>query len=232
MNKKKILSLTLILCVAAIMVVGGTLAYFTDTDNATNTFTMGNVDIDLWESDVEKDDTGDYQPIDDTKIDDGNDYEDVFPGQFISKDPTVTNEGSYDAYLRVTVEMPMGIENIMAKYCDKDLETAFGMMFEDYDVDLWDLTNTVSMDGLFNGGKVKAILVFDYNGILEAGQDVTLFTGINMPAEMTADDVTGMGLTSFEMPIKAYATQVKGFAADETKFVASERDAAIAASFN
>lgn len=47
--KKKILALTLCVVMAAIAIVGGTLAYFTDTDKATNTFTAGNIDIDLTE---------------------------------------------------------------------------------------------------------------------------------------------------------------------------------------
>lgn len=47
--KKKIVSLALAVCLIAIAAVG-TLAYFTDTDKATNTFTMGNVDIDLKET--------------------------------------------------------------------------------------------------------------------------------------------------------------------------------------
>ena len=48
--KKKILSLCLVLALAAVAVVGGTLAYFTDTDAETNVFTVGNVSIDLIES--------------------------------------------------------------------------------------------------------------------------------------------------------------------------------------
>ena len=47
--KKKIISLCLVLCLAATAIVGGTLAYFTDTDEETNEFTMGNVQIDLIE---------------------------------------------------------------------------------------------------------------------------------------------------------------------------------------
>lgn len=47
--KKKILSLCLVLALAAVAVIGGTLAYFTDTDEATNTFTTANVKIDLIE---------------------------------------------------------------------------------------------------------------------------------------------------------------------------------------
>ena len=43
--KKKILSLTLVVCLLAIAVVGGTMAYFTDTDSAKNVMTMGNVNI-------------------------------------------------------------------------------------------------------------------------------------------------------------------------------------------
>ena len=48
--KKKIIALCLIVALAATAVIGGTLAYFTDTDEATNTFTMGNVRIDLQET--------------------------------------------------------------------------------------------------------------------------------------------------------------------------------------
>lgn len=48
--KKKILALSLCVVMAAIAIVGGTLAYFTDTDKATNTFTVGNIDINLTES--------------------------------------------------------------------------------------------------------------------------------------------------------------------------------------
>lgn len=47
--KKKILSLCLVVALAATAIIGGTLAYFTDTDNATNTFTTANVKIDLIE---------------------------------------------------------------------------------------------------------------------------------------------------------------------------------------
>ena len=48
--KKKILALCLVVALAATAVIGGTLAYFTDTDAETNVFVVGNVDIDLIES--------------------------------------------------------------------------------------------------------------------------------------------------------------------------------------
>lgn len=50
MNKKQIVALATCISTVAIAVVGGTLAYFTDTDTETNTFTVGNVSIDLIES--------------------------------------------------------------------------------------------------------------------------------------------------------------------------------------
>lgn len=48
--KKKILALCVVISLAAVAIIGGTLAYFTDTDEATNTFTVGSVSIDLIES--------------------------------------------------------------------------------------------------------------------------------------------------------------------------------------
>lgn len=50
MKKKTILVAAIAVMLVAALVVGGTLAYFTDTDNKTNTFTVGNVDIELLES--------------------------------------------------------------------------------------------------------------------------------------------------------------------------------------
>ena len=48
--KKKLTAIFLCVALVAIAVVGASLAYFTDTDEATNTFTVGNVKIDLIES--------------------------------------------------------------------------------------------------------------------------------------------------------------------------------------
>ena len=48
--KKKITAIFLCVALLAIAIVGASLAYFTDTDQATNTFTVGNVKIDLIES--------------------------------------------------------------------------------------------------------------------------------------------------------------------------------------
>ena len=48
--KKKIVALCLCVALAVVAIGGATLAYFTDTDAKTNTFTTGKVDITLKET--------------------------------------------------------------------------------------------------------------------------------------------------------------------------------------
>ena len=56
--KKKITAIFLCVALLAIAIVGASLAYFTDTDNATNTFTVGNVKIELLESSLHRENAG------------------------------------------------------------------------------------------------------------------------------------------------------------------------------
>lgn len=94
MSKKKIISLCLVVCLLA-TAIGGTLAYFTDTDNQVkNTFTVGNVSIDLNET----------NKINGEEVID-NAFENVMPGTEITKTPVVTNNSSEDAYVRVVVRV-------------------------------------------------------------------------------------------------------------------------------
>ena len=56
--RKKLLVLSLCVALAAIAIAGASLAYFTDTKSATNTFTVGNVKIDLIESKFHREGNG------------------------------------------------------------------------------------------------------------------------------------------------------------------------------
>ena len=47
--KKKIVALCLVLALAVTAIAGATMAYFTDTDEEVNTFTVGNIDIEIEE---------------------------------------------------------------------------------------------------------------------------------------------------------------------------------------
>ena len=56
--KKKVTALCLCVALLAVAVVGASLAYFTDTKSATNTFTVGNVSIKLIESKLHRQGSG------------------------------------------------------------------------------------------------------------------------------------------------------------------------------
>ena len=77
--KKKLTAIFLCVALVAIAVAGASLAYFTDTKSATNTFTVGNVKIDLIESRFHRegnDNSGDTIPDPTHKVvaDDGMKY--------------------------------------------------------------------------------------------------------------------------------------------------------------
>lgn len=87
---KKVLSTVLAGALAVTAVVGGSLAYFTDKDNKTNTFTVGNVNITLTEPNWE-----------------GNGSEEApeaYPGEPLAKDPTVKNDGANPCFVRIKVD--------------------------------------------------------------------------------------------------------------------------------
>lgn len=107
--KKKIVSVALAASLAATAIVGGTLAYFTDTDNADNVFTVGNVDIVLTEPNW---DNGGKE-----------DAVNMYPGEVVSKDPTVTNVGNNPCLLRVKIEWP---ENVDLDYLTDGVEYKLG----------------------------------------------------------------------------------------------------------
>ena len=75
--KKKITAICLCVALLAIAIVGATLAYFTDTKSATNTFTVGNVSIKLIESRFHRegnDNSGDITIPDPTQTASGMTY--------------------------------------------------------------------------------------------------------------------------------------------------------------
>ena len=75
--KKKIVAICLCVALAAVAVVGASLAYFTDTKAATNTFTVGNVKINLIESRFHRegnDNSGDTSIPDPTQTASGMKY--------------------------------------------------------------------------------------------------------------------------------------------------------------
>lgn len=87
MKNKKLAKATAVCALAGVMLIGGAMAYFTDTDTATNEFTVGKVSIDLTEP-------GWTPP------------ENITPNQEIEKDPQITNDGKNSAYVFLQVKVP------------------------------------------------------------------------------------------------------------------------------
>ncbi len=117
--KKKILSLCLVVALAATAIIGGTLAYFTDTDNATNTFTTANVKIDLIEQQRNDDGTA-LEDFDNGKVlypiaGSAQGEKDQFglptAENYVDKIVTVKNLAS-DAYVRVYYAIPEALDNV------------------------------------------------------------------------------------------------------------------------
>lgn len=97
--KKKIVSVCLVVCLLATAIIGTTLAYFTDTKEVTNTFTVGNVKITLDEAKV----GDDGRALASGERTTENEYH-LYPGKEYDKDPTITvADSSEDCYLFVKV---------------------------------------------------------------------------------------------------------------------------------
>ena len=100
MNKRRILAIAMSLCIVAILAVGASLAYFTDTKSATNTFTVGNVKIALIEQ--EKTEKGLEDFSQDKTLVPGKSND----GNAVSKIVTVENTGKNDAWVWVDLKIP------------------------------------------------------------------------------------------------------------------------------
>ena len=123
--KKKLTAVALVVCMLAIMLVGASLAYFTDDDEATNTFTVGNVEIDLTEPNW--DSTGSKEALD------------VYPGEALAKDPIVENIGNNPCFVRVEVT---GLDQFVEAYGEEAMITLrHGNYVAGYDSDNWTYYN-------------------------------------------------------------------------------------------
>ena len=116
--KKKILTLALVVALIAIM-VSGTLAYFTDNDEVTNTFTIGSVRIEIFENDEETDeDTIVFiEPL--VPVVDPDPSQD---DSYIDKVVEVKNTGANAAYIRTHLAIPSALVN----YLVLDVDTEHG----------------------------------------------------------------------------------------------------------
>lgn len=181
--KKKVTTLALLAALLTIIIGGATLAYFTDEEEATNTFTVGNVDITLTEDNW-------VAP------------ENVVPGIAYDKDPVIENTGSNPAYIRVkvTVSDAVAFKNALAKHSLTD----YLGLFADYDNTKWINEKYEDTDPL--------VYSVHYSEILEPGDNTgAIFTSFEIPAEFDNEDMASLG-EDFTITITAEAIQSEGFA--------------------
>ena len=183
--KKKIIAVCLIVALAATAVVGGTLAWFTDDEVATNTFTVGNVDITLTEPNWTS--TG------------SQDAPEVYPGESLAKDPTVTNDGANPCFVRIKVT---GLD------CLGDA----GMI----------TYRTNYKDGKLGDNWVKHTDgYFYYNKVLAVGETTdALFDQIVIPTDLK----NGNAEDAFNVVVTAEAVQAQGAKASFTQVQAMTLD--------
>ena len=207
MKKKLTLVVTCIVLVAA-MVIGGTLAYFTDSKTATNTFTMGNVNIKLDETDI-KNPEGDRVT--------SNAY-DVYPGEVVTKDPIVHNTGKNGAYIRATVNVYNWMNLVAAfkeTFPNDGYKAALNLLVGELG-DGWSVVGVVAGD-TFTIGQFDAKFVLKYDGVLDAGADTTaMFQTVTIPA-----GIDNANASSFQsVKVVAQAIQADGFDTWEAAFAA------------
>ena len=212
--KKKITAIALVVCLVAVAVVGGSLAYFTDKDNATNTFTVGNVDITLTE------------PEWDAALEEDEFAATLIPSRVIAKDPTITvAENSQRAYTFLKVELSNDFAKLLADYAvakNIDLTTEAGQK--------------ALIAAWFSSEVNPKIMKLEGNsvilGVLSAkdpGLSVTYFNAVTVPADVKGEMINANG--NYKIEVTAYAIQAEGFEGTHNGDAFADRQAAFDALF-
>ena len=210
--KKKSILLTLTAVVLAMAIgVGGTIAYFTSTtDDVKNTFTVGNVAITLDEAKVEYANDAWTANNDVDRVQE-NTYENVYPGAHLPKDPTIhVSAGSQQAYAAMKVvisDADAWLALAKSHASLNDLEN----VFEGYVEENWTKI-------AFNHDTEANTLTYVYmweQGKVSAGDDLCLFTAMNIPAELSSDEIKT--IDGFTVTATGYAVQAQGVKAETAK---------------
>ena len=209
---KKILIYALCILVLVSATILGTLAYLTDRATVTNTFTVGNVDITVDETDVDEDGV----PEDNAARVTGNEYH-LIPGQTYVKDPTMTVEaGSEESYLRMMVTL-----NGYAA-----LKEVFGEDFlpqnyvEGWDSEIWPCY------GVTDNGDNTVTYEFRYFETVDAygsEDDIVLralFTDFTLPGTVTGEQLAM--LEGFKITVEGHAIQAATFENADAAWAAFE----------
>ncbi len=101
MTKTRRKQVVIAMALIAIMAITGTAAYFTASEEATNSWTVGKVGIDLQETEYEK-----YKD---------KETENITPNAELHKDPKALNTGNNDAFVFMRVRVPKATVKVAAQ---------------------------------------------------------------------------------------------------------------------
>ena len=216
--KKKILTICLVVALAATAVIGGTLAYFSDTDAQKNTFTTGNVDIDLWEDFGDNDDQGIEELIPAT----GSAQAGTLKNG-IEKEIYVDNTGSEDAYVRVHIAIPSILDDAQPDFDASKNVLHFNYTPESVQNGKWNWSKTVDgttgSDWNFYTTTIDNIsynvYVVTYETALKKDEStVDAMSQVYLDSKTTNEDITKIKATlddNWCIYVAAEGTQAEGF---------------------
>lgn len=214
MKKRKVLASAIAIALAAIICIGGTLAYFTDfTDQKDNLFSVsGGSGDDIFNIELTEPKWDSYQK-------DENGKAVIEPGITIPKDPTVTlTNDAYanGAWVKVSVVIS-GVPNSIG---------AFGFRNYLQDIPAQGL-NTVAMprtDEEVLNGTCSVLLTWLPVDILNLNDSITMFTGVKFPDNMTKEELAAF--SNLKISVKAYAVSAEGLTYDDARTPLDELDKA------
>ena len=251
MNKRRILAAAMALCIVAIIAVGATLAYLTYTDDATNTFTIGNVKIKLIEQ--ERDGNGgltDFKqnkklyPINGSAQGEKDELGMPTAKNYVDKMVTIENTGSEKAYIRAFFAIPSALDdgyetfnagknvlhfNFGNKVVNGVISTTEGVEWKWTHGNKWNYFETTMKDGIkYN------VYYADYYQAVDAGATtVQLVQGVYLDKtfDMKEDGAycfgekleldAGWNWSKVSCPVFAIAAQAEGFDTAEEAITAA-----------
>lgn len=208
MNMKKVLVISLVAIMVAILSFN-TLAWFTDADNATNDFTIngaGNGDgteDEIFSVEVKENVDGEDEPVDEMT------FEDVLPGANYKKEAFVTNTGSNDQYIRVTLTVSDWalVKDIIS--INMDDAFASNWVIDTADVSIDADGNLSAADAAVDAnGNLVVIIYLDQ--ILAPAEKVDLMDYVSISKDATQADFTAEGFADgFIIDVHADAVQTQ-----------------------
>lgn len=193
--KKKIFIVALVVCIMAISIASASIAYFTDTEKATNTFISGDVEIALYETNDAAEETKVTESVNTFE------YKNKYPGQSVAKKPTIKNVANDAAYVAGIITLGSGdgadITTLLANDAAVKAFLTGGAMN--------DATTKIVRD---EDAKTITIYIIAADAVAKDGTFV-LFNNVEIPAKWDSAQMAKFANLTIE--VEAYAVQKAGF---------------------